>query len=220
MLLEQLTPHQKEKLAECEVLRRVHLLAPAGAGKTFVGLNLMLSVLCSDEAAHVLFVARSEALCFSVAKWLVERVKARTASGKKVLKRFHVLCQPFSDGPRSMELKSDEFKMRSLPRPVVDYALTVIDEAHHLYVDDEVRSRLSKWEEASNTEGSNARLLLLSDASQSLGTVIPFPKVQTRVRLTEVVRSSEVSCERSNAKIATTLSLTAPITAARLCGTS
>ena len=70
--LEELTPHQEQKLTECEAAGDdvdIHVKAPAGAGKTFVALHLMLRTLAGADN-RVLFVAKSPALCFFVAKWL------------------------------------------------------------------------------------------------------------------------------------------------------
>ena len=72
--LNKLTPHQTEKLTQCLSADLVHLRAPAGAGKTFVALNRIQSLLGDEPAATVLFVARNEALCIFVARWLCRRV--------------------------------------------------------------------------------------------------------------------------------------------------
>ena len=71
--LEELTPHQEERLAECKQAGDVdiHVMAPAGAGKTFVALHLILRALeTPGKDTRVLFIAKSPALCFFVAKWL------------------------------------------------------------------------------------------------------------------------------------------------------
>ena len=74
LALEELTLHQEEKLAECMRAGEqedIHIRAPAGAGKTFVALHFMLTMLVNDVSTRVLFVARSPALCYFVVKWLV-----------------------------------------------------------------------------------------------------------------------------------------------------
>ena len=48
---EELTPHQRQKLAETEAHARAHIIAAAGAGKTFLALHQMIKVLCADGAA-------------------------------------------------------------------------------------------------------------------------------------------------------------------------
>ena len=49
--LEELTPHQQQKLAESKGHARAHVRAAAGAGKTFLALHQMLKALCADGAA-------------------------------------------------------------------------------------------------------------------------------------------------------------------------
>ena len=66
LALEDLTPHQKDSLAQCERAGEradVHVRAPAGAGKTFVALHLMRGTLDASKAGRILFVARNPALC-------------------------------------------------------------------------------------------------------------------------------------------------------------
>ena len=49
--LEELTPHQQQKLAESEGHPRAHVRAAAGAGKTFLALHLMFKALSAHDAA-------------------------------------------------------------------------------------------------------------------------------------------------------------------------
>ena len=83
--LEQLTPHQEQKLQDCRQLLEttvttskpgkpgtgVRLDAPPGCGKTFIALHLLLERLQRGE--HVLFVCRTRALALFVAKWICLR---------------------------------------------------------------------------------------------------------------------------------------------------
>ena len=92
--LEQLTPHQEQKLRESRDLlsstaggestagsllqrmrstprKGVRLDAPPGCGKTFIALHLLLERLQRGE--HVLFVCRTRALALFVAKWICFR---------------------------------------------------------------------------------------------------------------------------------------------------
>ena len=59
-----------------------HIMAPAGAGKTFVALHFMLQKLQEDPRSHVLFSAVNQPLALFVAKWLVERVKGSRKQAK------------------------------------------------------------------------------------------------------------------------------------------
>ena len=63
------------------------------------------------------------------------------------------------------------------------YTMVVVDEAHHLYRDEEARDIIAPL------VGEGTRLLLLSDVSQSLGDQVDFPPGLTEVVLTEVVRN-------------------------------
>ena len=68
LVVRPLTPHQREKLAESWDKERVHVTAPAGAGKTFVALHFMQSVLADksntdrDRTPRVVFIARNPPL--------------------------------------------------------------------------------------------------------------------------------------------------------------
>ena len=99
--LDKLTPHQSEKLTECLEANEsfVHLKAPAGAGKTFVGLHVALDRLQSDSRARLLFVARNEALCLFVVRWICTREK-NALRRVQMLRRVFVFFEPFSRGPR------------------------------------------------------------------------------------------------------------------------
>ena len=77
----------------------VHLKAPAGAGKTFVGLHVALDRLQSDSRARLLFVARNEALCLFVVRWICTREK-NALRRVQMLRRVLVFFEPFSRGPR------------------------------------------------------------------------------------------------------------------------
>jgi ERCC4-related helicase len=70
-------------MAECrkegELLptQDVHIMTPAGGGKTFIAMHLMLDALLHDLelSIRILFVAQNTPLAYSIAKWLWERVQ-------------------------------------------------------------------------------------------------------------------------------------------------
>jgi hypothetical protein len=195
--LDKLTPHQQRKLAECPDDADVHLQAPAGAGKTFLGLHRVVETLKRASATRILFVARNPALCLFVAKWIHERLRVQlkmrnAAKRRKMLSRVHVLCHPLEDGPRSIAVKH---KRVVFEKPSVDavtgnegvpYSLVVVDEAHHLYRDDRARHTIESFV----TPGASKRMLL-SDISQSTQYDIPYPQGMASVTLEEVVRCSK-----------------------------
>ena len=72
--LDQLTPHQQEKYDELRRARNMRIMAPAGAGKTFLALHKILNVLTTDDNALILFVVRHAALAYQVAAWVCARI--------------------------------------------------------------------------------------------------------------------------------------------------
>ena len=132
LLLDKLTPHQQQKLEECEGEDNIHVQAPAGAGKTFVALHRMLQML-KNEYGSVLFVARNPALCLFVAKWVNERLSKEnsgTQTRKKMLARIHLLCHPLKQGPRSISIAGGRVKFRAISDGTAQtsYSLLVVDE--------------------------------------------------------------------------------------------
>ena len=180
--LDQLTRHQKQKLKECHAyhLRDIHIRAPAGAGKTFIALQLIIEKLLRADDTHVLFVAKNPALSFFVSKWLAKR-----ASTIGVLGRFYVLYDPL-EAVHSPIVQAGQIKMTEATAPDGGFGLMVVDESHHLYRSGSLRPLVERHV----TSGATQRLLL-SDVSQSLGRDIPFPEGMVDVRLTEIVRSSK-----------------------------
>lgn len=71
--LETLTPHQHETMAACIGAKRVHIMAPAGTGKTFLALNWALNFLESSNDGKVLYVCRNASLAFWFCKWLCHK---------------------------------------------------------------------------------------------------------------------------------------------------
>ena len=196
MRFTKLTEHQREKL---ETVRRepvAVLLAHAGAGKTFFAIQRMAQVLNSDPRAMLLFVARNTALAFFVCKWLVY---ASQASADRIVDRVHVLVAPFEDGPRRVRVKAAGARRRlSLGSAgKCEYALVVVDEAHHLAGERKLHEQLKK------VRAAEATLLFLSDASQATEATpdaeklarslvnLPRDQAVAVATLSEVVRSTK-----------------------------
>ena len=166
--------------------RNVHLMAPAGGGKTFVGVHRVLSLLRSDRRAHVLWVARNKALCMFVARWVALRTPNALLQ-VDALQRLHFLFAPLEDGVRNVGLHAGRLNF-SKPVTANRFSLVVVDEAHHIYME----PRLAQEVERHMGSGSGrATMLLLSDISQSSGKSITWPQDMRSVTLTEVVRSSK-----------------------------
>lgn len=190
--LDTLTPHQQERLGESLKHRTtgtgVYLEASAGAGKTFVAMKAMREVLRGQSdpkgSTTILLVANNIALVIYVVKWLLQQEESQEE--EELLKRVHVLYEPFNEGPRAVEIDDGILKTSEAKPPVDGYDFAVLDEYHHLarnglheVVDKHMRK--SKW------------LMLLSDVSQGDGNLIPYPDGLDlhRVSLTQCVRSSQ-----------------------------
>lgn len=190
--LDKLTPHQLEKLQECLDVRHhyLHLDSPAGAGKTFVAMHLAMEVLQAGTSSRVCFVARNEALCFFVARWISKRVQ-NPLQRLDLLSRVHVLFEPFVAGPRAVRLRHGAISVEPATTTGAAHAydLVVIDEAHHIFKDKGLRDAVNRHVQPPSPA---QRLLLLSDVSQSHGREIVYPEGEAKVvHLTEVVRSSQ-----------------------------
>ena len=202
--LENLTPHQRVKLAEIEVgmadTRSVRVHAPAGAGKTFLALALMLRMLEPDgvggkSGERVLFVVKNAALAQFVAVWVTHRLKDEWERDATI-SRLWVLTEPTADGdrelthrlqePRQAAIVDGRVEFKATPKHVglTKFDMIVVDEAHHLYVVEKSRTTI----ESHCRDGT--RRLLLCDISQSLGAAVPYPE-GVEVVLEQVVRSSK-----------------------------
>ncbi|KOO26427.1 hypothetical protein Ctob_006821 [Chrysochromulina tobinii] len=199
--LDQLTPHQEEKMGDALRLLRgdethiVHLTAPAGAGKTFVAQQIVLDLLKDlSRDGIILFSARTVPLCLFFVKWLVKRCRGEVEDEqmiKTLVERVQVLHAPYEQGPLAVKLNEEKGEIEFVGVPeggkVQSILLVVEDEAHHTYGDPELKLQMEKqilrW--------APCHRLLLSDVSQSQGTEIAYPKDRKVVELTEVVRSSK-----------------------------
>eukprot|EP00282_Hemiselmis_andersenii_P041192 CAMPEP_0172058762 /NCGR_PEP_ID=MMETSP1043-20130122/7033_1 /TAXON_ID=464988 /ORGANISM="Hemiselmis andersenii, Strain CCMP441" /LENGTH=1874 /DNA_ID=CAMNT_0012718341 /DNA_START=132 /DNA_END=5752 /DNA_ORIENTATION=- len=191
--LEELTQHQEEKLKEYEEqgLPNLHIRAPAGAGKTFVGLHLMLKQL-EGSSGKILFVASNEGMAVFVAKWMYTRLKSRNPIS--VLERLHI-CFVGSSGPCICAVKAENSLLKTSPTDAVEsYDMILVDEAHHIYISDagaDIRA-LREHVAALTSKKPPKRLVLLSDVSQSDGQDRPYPKEgMHEMRLEEVIRSTK-----------------------------
>ena len=109
--LEALTPHQQHALEECGDDEHAHLMAPAGAGKTFVALHQVLRLLTSRPDAVALFVARNAALATFAAAWLGTRAgRGGPAARRRLLARLHGGRQPplGACGPLKLDVQGAE----------------------------------------------------------------------------------------------------------------
>ena len=170
---ESLTPHQREVLDSLPATGDVHLRAPAGAGKTHWGLHRAHAEI--ERGANVLFCARNEALALFACRWIYRRCPAG-------LERFFVLVDPFAEGPRRARREGDALHL--VNDATASFSLIVVDEAHHVYANDERRKSVESCVAPQTT-----RRVLLSDASQG-ASAVAYPPAHA-AELTEVVRCSQ-----------------------------
>jgi hypothetical protein len=150
----------------------VSLRGPAGSGKTFVAMHVMLRVLAKEGTANVLFVVQNTALAYFVAKWVMVRVSVkRKADIESVLNRFHVL---HGEGMAraSFEIIDGLLALKKIDAStVINYSLVVVDKAHHLCHNVAIE-KIEKFTVGSS--GGAKKLfvprLLLSNVSQSSST--------------------------------------------------
>ena len=180
--LDKLTTHQEERLGEAMKASArgddIHICGPAGSGKTFVGLHLLLEAVQSDAALTVLVVAKNQSLLLSTVNWLCMRLGEDTRAA--VLRRTFMLHTPF-DVPRAVRVSKS--KLVTLPSDVTSFGLVVADEAHHLFKDHHARVALERF-------SRGARRVYLSNCSQSDGEATLVPGATTVV-LSEIVRSTQ-----------------------------
>lgn len=135
--LDQLTLHQEAKIGELLDVLRVqsvdepahasssgaalepgaHLKAPAGAGKTFVAMDVMLKHLLANRYVStpvpILYVTRNVGLSYSVGAWMHKRMSAAGISHDEIaelLTNVHIL----SDAEEAKEMKEVELRTSSL----------------------------------------------------------------------------------------------------------
>ena len=180
-----LTDHQKEKFEELqrEEPCLMHVNAVAGAGKTFLAVQLVIDTL-KNTAGQVLFTAPSLPLCLYFIRWLGRRGAHEKISLRDLLDRIVILVP--MPTMNFMKLVVEDRRLVSISDKTLcntEYDLTIVDEAHDIYRDEVYSGVLDKV----NTK----RRLLLSNVSQSSVLNPQFPADIKEVRLTQVVRSTK-----------------------------
>eukprot|EP00960_Hanusia_phi_P069479 767101-Hanusia_phi.AAC.1 len=190
-----LTEHQEEKAKACQeaMARRqgVHLRGPAGTGKTFMALHLMLRELAKDSSCSVLFLLRSEGFVYFIARWVSSMARWKLVD-EGLFDRifFSFRGERGWDGPFWMtegdgELRRQERKVELLLEDASEYKYVVIDEAHHVFSDEEATEYIR------SKHYDQATMLLMSDSSQADVRSVAYPEGLQAVDLTDVVRNSQ-----------------------------
>ena len=186
-----LTKHQEEKFQEIKQAQRssstVHLSAVAGAGKTFIAVQLVLETFQQNPSGHVLLIAPCISLCFLFVVWLGRRAKEENLDIDRLLKRLVVVSKPYD---RLMTLEVDGTRIKASDSVTREFLLEVCDEAQDVYIDVGFDADNGAWSHPVLNELKSHRKLHLSSHSQS-STVSDRYRYSVDVTLTEVVRSTQ-----------------------------
>eukprot|EP00438_Fugacium_kawagutii_P024362 Skav225973 [mRNA] locus=scaffold4916:49227:51398:- [translate_table: standard] len=176
MSFTRLTPHQKEKLKElfASSHEHIHLMAPAGGGKTFVALRYVVKKLQTTTAGDIIYICPNQTLAFYFVQWLLMHM-----SGDEWLKRMVVLHKPYTHFMR-VSIQNCRIILEELQDQPACAVLAIFDEAHEvLRIDNSLFHKIVAQQK-----------MLLSDISQSRSLHVEYPEVR-RVTLTQVVRSTK-----------------------------
>ncbi|CAE7642888.1 unnamed protein product [Symbiodinium sp. CCMP2456] len=202
LTLSELTKHQKEKLCEMQSSKKIHLAAPAGAGKTFLAIHFLVDVLRNASSVRVIYITRSKELVYHFLQWMTMRLAAifpRKRIMAKIQDAFSRMIVVFEqDGryskcyqPEITEATSRFIELKAL-EPVKareKFGLVIVDECHNIFRPD------VSYDFMERVCLCCQRLLLLSDASQSAAAMQHYPFYLTyrmkHVNLTEIVRSTK-----------------------------
>lgn len=200
--MDQLSPRQREKLQECEAVQRVHVTGPAGCGKTFIALHMVIDMIEAAELSSgalsrespILFVGKNEALCRFFVNWILDRL--RKTHKTKAVKALMSACikvlhtSPFEGEVFALEFGSSGNIAFVKEKVSPNHSLVIVDEAHHIFA---ITSDAGDNAWLTGACTAAIRSVLLSDISQC-GTAaladLSFPPDYVEVRLTEVVRNS------------------------------
>ena len=97
--ISKLTRHQTEKYKEIKETGKlstaVHLSSVAGAGKTFLAVELMIDTVKQNSSGQVLFVAPSASLSLHFLRWLGRRAAREKFDFEGLLNRVLVMIPPY-----------------------------------------------------------------------------------------------------------------------------
>ena len=160
----------------------LHLSAVAGAGKTFLAVQLVIETL-KNSAGQILFVAPNLPLCFYFMRWLGRRGMHEKIFLESLMDRVVVL----TPDTNFMKLAIQGGRLVGSPSSTLSkskFDLTVVDEAHDIFKPDVLETGFL-------SQVDTKRWLVLSNLSQSSVLKPSFPADMTEERLTEVVRCTK-----------------------------
>eukprot|EP00438_Fugacium_kawagutii_P029842 Skav200968 [mRNA] locus=scaffold448:607849:610224:- [translate_table: standard] len=171
-----LTPHQEEKLKELSAFphEHVHLMAPAGGGKTFVALRYVVKKLQTSTTGNIMYICPNKSLAFYFVRWLLMHL-----SDHERLERMVVMHKPYTHFMQ-VSIQNREIVLQNLQSQPASAALAIFDEGHEvLRMDSLLFSKIEAQQK-----------ILLSDISQSHSLHVAYPDVR-KVTLSQVVRSTK-----------------------------
>eukprot|EP00960_Hanusia_phi_P062841 765279-Hanusia_phi.AAC.1 len=190
-----LTDYQWEIAKECEeAMRRgsgVHLQGPAETGKTFLLLHMVLRALERDRTCSVVFLLRSEDFVHYIVGW-ISSMASRKWKDKGLFDRifFSFRGERGWNGPFLMK-EGEEERTRAesaselqLESHESEYKYVVIDEAHHIFSDQEATEYIK------TKKYDKAMMILTSDSLLVDSTSVPYPQNLHDVHLMKVVRNN------------------------------
>eukprot|EP00434_Breviolum_minutum_P017022 symbB.v1.2.015019.t1/scaffold1113.1/size137147/3 len=185
-----LTNHQEEKFREIKrwirSSRTAHVSAVAGAGKTFIAVQLVLETFQQNPSGHVLLIAPCISSCYLFVVWLGRRAKQENLDFDRLLKRLVVVSKPYD---RLLTLEVDGARIKASDSDTREFLLEVCDEAQDVYID--VGAYRGAWSHPVLKELKIHRGLHLSSHSQSSTPSDDGYLDSADVTLTEVVRSTQ-----------------------------
>eukprot|EP00960_Hanusia_phi_P048033 758732-Hanusia_phi.AAC.1 len=190
-----LTEHQKDKALECEeamvIGTGVFLQGPAGTGKTFMAIHMVLRELDKDRSCSVLFLLPSEDfvdLTVHLISWMGSRKLVDDGLFDRIF--FSFRGERGWDGPFWMtegkgELRRKEIIEEPLLEEGSEYKFVIIDQAHRVFCDQEATEYIKARKFDKTT------MLLTSDNAHAGVTSISYPQGLQVVQLTELVGNTQ-----------------------------
>eukprot|EP00035_Acanthoeca_spectabilis_P018941 m.408839 g.408839 ORF g.408839 m.408839 type:complete len:2677 (+) comp16800_c0_seq34:376-8406(+) len=201
-----LLPHQKKIYAEWKDQKVVHIVGPAGSGKTFLAVHRAVHVLIEGSESwlstrKILIVARNLAVLRMCGRWIRHRLQEHTVQFGHVWKSFFDqtddlasvwgLCEDFN-GPQKLVLSDDEATLTfQATTPPTLYDFVVIDEAHHVFNTENMTVSTPFSQCVKKIMASKPTLALCSDESQyKSASTVSMPHTDVTLKLNPVVRNS------------------------------
>ena len=229
--LDKLTLHQKDRVRDCfkhNDCPIIHIKGPAGAGKSFVAMHVVLEVIRRKHPTQkrILLVAPNPAMCLFFGHWLLSRTKKDPLVSEEC--RIDILHlgkgSALTDSVHKVQTLDFDYTHRTVafadrrarPGNAADgsYELVIIDEAQHVFsgsTDERCREDLLKWVQDAKTHclsGTPSTVICsdwaqsntgLTDIDDTVASNHILRMVDDEVQLTEVVRSSSKIVAASHA---------------------